>query len=296
MRYEHGLSQGAIAEALGVSVATVSRHLQQAMNHGIVEVRVVDSVNRNTDLEKELCRRGLMDAVVVVEQATEWETKRLLGRAVARWLAQRIGQGAVIGVSNGESVAAVAAAMQRVKANDLEVVTLIGGVGRAEEPTHTAQVCRTMAEALAGRSRILPLPAVVETGAVAATLRGTEAYRAVGALYETMSLAIVGIGALSADSSTVRDGLLTQEELGRISDGHAAGSICARFFDESGRPLASDLDERTLSIPLRTLARVPVRVAVARGDGKVAAIGAAIRGQLINVLATDATTALALLR
>ncbi|WP_367716755.1 sugar-binding transcriptional regulator [Nitratireductor sp. GISD-1A_MAKvit] len=297
MRYEQGLSQSEIAEKLGVSVATVSRHLQIAMDHGIVEIRVAENLHRDTSLEKELSQAfHLRDAVVVINKYGASETSRVLGSACARFLSQNMHRGDIIGVSNGETVASVAAEMRRAKSRDHQVVTLIGGVGKAEEPTHTAQICRAFADAIDAKARILPLPAVVESSDIALTLRSTDAFQDINSLYSSMSMALVGIGSLHAASSSVRDGLFTRQQFADIEKQGGVGTICARFYDGEGRALKSGLEERTLSIFLDQFVQIPMRVGVAYGESKVAAIDAAVRGKLVNVVATDETTARALLR
>ena len=76
----------------------------------------------------------------------------------------------------------------------------------------------------------------------------------------------------------------------------AKGSICARFYDGDGAMLHSEQDACTLSIDLDKLALAPTKFGVAFGPDKVTAIFAAIRGRLLNHLASDSETADALIR
>lgn len=296
LRYESGLLQGEIAREVGLSEATVSRHLKEAMRLGFVEVRVASRAFRNVGLERRLTREfGLAAAVVVDAQTSSIEMSRVLGNAAARVLEDLLVSGSVVGVSNGDAVASVIGEARRSRSTNIDVVTLIGGVGRAEEPSHSGEICRSLAEKLGGRAWILPVPAVVDGAAVATTLRGTAAVQNVFALMERLSIAVVGIGAMTPNSSTFRHGLFTDAHLRDMVSRHAVGSICARFYDETGTPLPTELGARTMSMTLERLAQVPHRVAVAHGRDKVPAIRAAIRGGLINVLGTDGPTAEALL-
>lgn len=296
LRYERGMSQADIAEALGMSPATISRHLAEATELHLIEIRVVESVYRNRELERRLTARlGLEDAVVVFDQDSGGATHRILGSAAARSLAARLSEHSVIGVSNGETTAQIAAEMPRGSAPEVEIVTMIGGVGKAERPTHTANICRTIAQATGGRARSLPIPALLETEEMARLMRGTEAYGMIADLYERMDIALFGIGTLLPDSSTVRDGLFTQRQLESAVAEGAVGTICARFFDLDGHPVSADYEARTVSVTFEELRKVPVRFGVARGLEKLDAILASTRGGLVNVLATDTTTAEAVL-
>ena len=141
MRYERNLSQGDIAKALGVSAATVSRYLAQAVERGLIEVRVVESAYRDFRVERELqLAFGLEEVIVVQTQETEEATLRVLGSAAGRAIIAHIGEGTMVGVSNGTSMAAVTAEMPRIDAPSTNVVTLIGGVGQAESESHTTEI------------------------------------------------------------------------------------------------------------------------------------------------------------
>lgn len=296
LHYEDRRTQAEIAAELALSVATVSRHLREASRLGLVEIRVASSAYRDFTVEAELVRRaGLASACVVRSAGTSSATERVLGAAAARKLEELLVPGAVIGVSNGRTLAAVASEVRRARSADVDVVTLIGGIGRAESSSQTGEICRALAERLGGRAWILPVPAVVDSAEVASALRGSGAAAEVFALVGRVSVAVFGIGAMVAGSSTFRHGLFDDRHLAAMAARGAVGSICARFYDGDGLVLRSAMDACTLSIDLDRLAAVPVRLGVAFGAGKVAAIRAAVRGRLVNHLATDSETAAALL-
>lgn len=295
LHYEDRLSQAEIAARLALSVATVSRHLQRAAALGLVETRVASSAYRDFQRETELARRlGLVSACVVRSGGSPAATEHVLAAAAARKLEELAFPGAVIGVSNGRTLAALAREARRVRHADLDVVTLIGGIGRVESSSDTGEVCRTLADRLGGRAWILPVPAVVESGELAVALRGSGAAAEVFALVHRLSIAAFGIGAMVEGSSTFQHGLFGAGHLAAMAARGAAGSICARFYDGAGAMIHSGQDACTLSIDLDALAGVPTRFAVAFGPEKVGAILAAVRGRLVNHLATDGATADAL--
>ena len=296
LHYEDRLTQAEIAAQLSMSVATVSRHLRQASVLGLVEIRVASSAYRDFGVESELAHRlGLVSACVVRSAGSVAATERVLAAAAARKLDEFVSPRAVIGVSNGRTLAAVASEARRGRNTDIDVVTLIGGIGRAESSSQTGEICRTLADRLGGRAWILPVPAVVESPDVADALRGTGAAAEVLALIRRLTVAAFGIGAMVPGSSTFEHGLFGNAHLAAMAGRGAVGSICARFYDADGRTLHSGQDACTLSIDLDQLALVPARFGVAFGTDKVAAIHAAIRGGLISHLATDSDTAAALM-
>eukprot|EP01037_Dinobryon_pediforme_P024615 gene24615-26459_t len=135
MRYDQRLPQNEIARALALSESTVSRFLKAAMDLGFVEIQITPFGLRDFELERRLISRyGLDLAIVVQPRSSSVSTYEVLGRAVASALEERIGAGTVLGVSDGDTVAAVAAGIRRAKSSDVDVVSLIGGVGAPRGP------------------------------------------------------------------------------------------------------------------------------------------------------------------
>jgi DNA-binding transcriptional regulator LsrR (DeoR family) len=278
LHYEDRRSQGEIARDLGVSAATVSRHLRLARTLGLVETRVASSAYRDFGIEAALVSRlGLASACVVRNAGPGAATERVLAGAAARRL-DECSSRAVVGVSNRRTVAAVVAEARRGRSVEVDVVTLIGGIGRARSASQTGEICRTLAERLGGRAWILPSRRGRERRDRAA-LRASRAAAEVLALVDRLSVAVFGVGSMGPGSSTYQHGLFAEAHLGAMAARGAVGSICARFYDGDGAMLRSGQDACTLSIGLDRLARVPVRFAIACGPDKVDAIRAAIRGR-----------------
>ena len=66
MHYEMNYTQLEIASREGISKATVSRILKAAMDMGIIEVRIKDSILNDTSLEKELISAYPIKRAVIV--------------------------------------------------------------------------------------------------------------------------------------------------------------------------------------------------------------------------------------
>ena len=118
-------------------------------------------------------------------------------------------------------------------------------------------------------------------------------------IHSTLELArradfvVVGIGGMDPPSPTLPP--VTPEALVALRARGAVGEISAQFFDLNGQPCPSELDERLVGLKLTEMVHIPVRMAIAFGLEKVAAIAAALAGRLANVLVTDTDTAIALL-
>ena len=296
MRYEEKRSQQEIARRLGISSSTVSRALQQAMDLGFIEIRVVPRSIRRSEPEQRLEQKYGLDTAIVVDTGSDAAaTREVLGRAVADSMMTLLRPDAVIGVSDGQTTAAVARHVRRAGVSGIEVVPLIGGVGGAEMPTHPSEVARSLAGGLGATTRPLPVPAAVDSEEMASALLASSIVRTAFEVIDRCYIALVGVGAISPDAAIVRHGLLTADDMAAASALNAAGTICARFYDPAGRPIRSWIDGCMMALTLDRLKTVPWRIAVAIGDDKVTAIRAAMAGRLVNILGTDTETAAALL-
>jgi deoxyribonucleoside regulator len=233
--------------------------------------------------------------VVVEERPNPALAIDTLGKAFARVLEDMLKPGDVVGVSDGATTAAIAAAARRAPNTDVDVVSLVGGLGAPEQFSHSSEVCRRLAHGLGARAWQLPVPAIVDDDHAARLLHDTATIRSVFALMERMTIAVVGVGAISPEATIFREGFIDHGFLSEIRQRGAVGTICARFFGPGGRPVGTGFDDRTMSISLEGLKHAPTRIAVAVSPDKVEAIRAAIDGGLVNAVATDAATARALM-
>ncbi|MER2605043.1 MAG: sugar-binding domain-containing protein [Siculibacillus sp.] len=297
MRYDQRLPQNEIARVLDISESTVSRALKAAMDLGFVEIQISPTGLRDFALERRLTAAyGIDFAVVVQPRSGGVQTADVLGRAVARVIEDRAVGGAVIGVSDGDTVAAVAAAARRARSTDIDVVSLIGGVGAPQIPSHSSEVCRTLATGLGARAWQLPVPAIVDSEEAAEHLMQTSTVGAVFDLMGRATLALVGIGDISPRASVFRHGVIPSAKIETIAAAGAVGTICGWFYGADGRVISTEFDRRTLSVSPKALQAVPVRLGVAMHAAKAAAVKAALVGGWINGVGLDAETAEELLR
>jgi DNA-binding transcriptional regulator LsrR (DeoR family) len=104
-------------------------------------------------------------------------------------------------------------------------------------------------------------------------------------------VALVGIGAWNqAEPLPPKILAMDADTLAR-----SAGDVAGRLFDTDGEPVHYETEDRLLGIDRRQLLQVRRRIGIAVGIRKTAAIVAAARSGLINVLVTDVVTASALM-
>ena len=300
MYYDHGVHQPEIAQRLDLSQATISRLLKRAQRENIVRITISVPRNCYPELEEALERRyGLKEAIVAeCVSSDEEQVVRDIGAAAANYVETTLKPNEVIGISSwSETLLAMVDAMHPVSAHsNAQVVQILGGVGTPAAEVHATRLTERLASLIGGREMMLPAPGVVgSTASRQAFLEDPFVSEAV-ANFRNVSLALVGIGAISPSQLLEASGnTFSPEELAMLEESGAVGDICLRFFDAAGVPVTTPLDERVIGITFEELRRVRRCVGIAGGPRKLAAIESALQGRLVNVLITDRFTAEALI-
>ena len=284
--YELGETQNAIAERLGVTRPQVSRLLKRARAEGIVEIRIIDRSTAESPAADALRRSYGLDAVHLAPTIAGPDdlTRRMVGRLAAEVLRGALRTGATVGVGDGASIAATAAALEEtVTPVALTVVPLCGGywsTGPEREPY------RRIADALGAQARGLMAPGLVDDAATKRALVAHAGVRSIVELWDRLDVAVFGIGGPAWSASRVGEQAERQ-----LEEADAVGEVLVAPFDLDGRFVCPTLRERVIALDARRLARIPVAIGVASGESKVRPILGALRAGTVRQLVTDVATA-----
>ena len=284
--YELGETQSAIAEQLGVTRPQVSRLLKRARAEGVVEIRIVDRTAAESPAADALRRSYGLDAVHLAPTVAGPEdvTRRMVGRLAAEVLRGTLRNGAVVGIGDGASVAATAAALEETATPAaVTVIPLCGGywsTGTEREPY------RRVADAIDAPARGLMAPGLVDDAATQRALVAHAGVRAIVDLWDRLDVALYGIGGPTWTASLVGKKVDRQ-----LTASDAVGEVLVAPFDLDGRFVCDALRDRVIAFDARRLGRVPVSIGVASGEGKVRPILGALRAGVVRTLVTDVATA-----
>ena len=286
--YNDGLTQSEIGERLNMSRIKVSRLLESGRRSGIIQVRINSRYQGCLALERQIKERyGLLEAYVVPELPGQDPADRL-GQAAAQFLMQRLQKGDLLAVGWG---ATVSSTIQRLghlaNERNIGLVSLTGGVGTYVDGMRTANWGSSV--------HLVPAPLLVRDPEVARNLSSEPAIANLLDMALNASFQLVGIGELSVNSTVVRSGYISPDEVEPLRRKGAIGDILCQFFDDKGRVIDLPLHERVIGVKLEALTRAETVVAAAGGVNKVQAIHAALRGRFAGILITDETTATGLL-
>ena len=298
--HERGLRQSEIASTLHLSQSTVSRLLKRAEQEQIVRVTVSVPEGVYPELEQALVSQYDLEHAVVVDciDCEGEEIQRNLGAAAAFYLETTIEQRECIGLSSwSATLLAMVHAMHKIpRAIGARVVQILGGASESPAKTHAVYLASQLTSLVRGEVTYLTAPAIVGSQQARDILLQDAYVRGAIELFDQVTLALVGIGAIEPSPMLASSGnVFTPQEQAMLRESGAVGDILAHFYDRQGQPVHTSLDERVIGMSLEQLKRVKRSVGVAGGKRKHEAIRSALLGGLVNVLITDRFTAQALI-
>ena len=170
-------------------------------------------------------------------------------------------------------------------------VSLVGGMRRYAIAANPYEGAERLAQLFGGTAEHLLAPAIAGSPAIAkaffadpGTARALE--RAASA-----DLALLGIAATDDHTTLVDEDELTTDEISSLIESGAVGDTAARFFDANGTSVQHEIDSRIIGLTLTQIREIPLRVVVAGGISKTAALRGALQGGLAAVVVLDAQTA-----
>lgn len=295
--HEQGVRQPEIAERLNISQPRVSRLLKKAVAVGIVRTTVLTPRGVYAQLEEEIERRYAAREVVIADTG-EVEDEQILtpalGATAASYLETTLIGGERIGISSWSSVllAAVDSMRPRSGGGAIEVVQVLGGAGVVVAQAHATRLTGRLAHLTGAEAMYLPAPGLVESRATRDALLRDGTISSTVHRYPQLTVLLAGIGSLLPSPLLEASGNSVSEADQRaLRAVDAVGDVCMRFFDASGAPVSTDLDDRVVGIEAGILRAIPRRIGVAGGRRKQEAIRAALLGGWVNTLITDHMTA-----
>lgn len=293
--YEDGMTQGDIAQTMGISRATVNAYLADARERGIVNISIDPARLSSLTIAQQLKQHfGLQDCLVIPSDDSRPLIDRL-GNAGAQALQKLLKSGDTVGITWGRTTLAVAENLALPDLQDVTIVQATGGT--TTDFAYTPELCAArLAAAVNGRCVNITAPALVSSPHVRDILMAEPIVIDQFAALARTNKIIFGIASMRPNSTVHTSGFFESVSLQQYLSHNATGVIAGRFIDEHGAPVAGPLENRTIAIDLDMLRNVPMRIAVAGGFDKVPAILAALRGGYVSVLVTDAATGRGILK
>jgi deoxyribonucleoside regulator len=290
--YEQNRTQDDIGRQLHLTRWKIGRLLDEARKCGIVRIQIVHPQARQSALELELCARfGLQESVVVRTLADGSDQRSHVAKAAAGFLQAKGKKVRTLGVSWGNTMQDIAAALPMGWSDGVEVIQINGSISRSIKPTTAANVASSIAHSGQGHATLLPVPAIVEQVSTKDALDSEPFMREVLDKGRSADVLLFSLGALDAKSVLVQSGAVNATELERLQSAGACGDVLAHYITPEGVIADADLESRTMGLSLEDLRAAHCSVAVAAGLRKVDVVSGALTNGLCSVLITDEETA-----
>jgi DNA-binding transcriptional regulator LsrR (DeoR family) len=283
-----------IAEDLGISRFKVARLIDEAVEAGLVRFQIDETGEIDAQLSDRLRRKyALRNALILAGPDLPCSALfEPLGRAAASLLEEILTDGCVLGVAWGRTLAATAKAISRLP--KISVVQVAGGLTTLEFPQNSADLVSRLAAAGDGAAYPIFLPMWVEDPSLVKRLRAEPSVAQVLERYDRIDVLVSGIGSWNPPVSCLHDAFSKAWKRQVLAAGVRA-DLCATLIDDRGGVVPSPLDKVGLALNAKQIRRIPERVAIAGGLEKASAILAALKGNWITTLVTDAGVARRLL-
>lgn len=286
-------SQREIAETLKISVPTVSRILQEAIESGIVKVQITNIQNRVTQMEDALKDKYGLKGAIVVETPVDrddWHIKKLLGKKTSELFFDIVSPGCKVGVGAGGSIYEMIESFDGEKSvPGLQLIPLMGGWGLQNLQNETNKLVGSMASILRCTFQLLLAPAIASNEEAKRVFLSEPQISAISQMWDELDTAIFSIGPeieYSIFPSIVDHNGIVEE----IKGLGAVGDIVGRIIDGTGEEMDIDFNHRMIAIPFEKLLRIKDRVGIGGGSRKIRSVSAAIKKGIVNYLITDSET------
>ncbi len=298
MYYFQKKDQSAIADEIGVTRSMVSRMLTEARNRGIVEIKINRPIQYEPDLEEAIRSRFGIETVFVVSVRNSNHDKLLLelGKAAAEVLERYLTPESILGLAWGTTISAAVDAVKSTGKYPCKVVQLVGAMGAQNAEYDGHALVQRLANKLGGDPYFINAPYLCQSSEIAQSMIETKGIKETIELGKKTQIALLGIGTTEIKySSYFLAGLLPEKEIEKLLNLGVVGDVASNFYMLNGKTYTDDFMRRLITIQLHDLVKIPIRIGVAGGPGKVNAISGALLSNLLNVLVTDSITARSIL-
>lgn len=287
--YIEGYTQQEIGEYLSIPRLRVNRLLDKARKAGIIQFSVREGDSKRMIVERELITQfGLKDAFVVPSPINEQDINESVAQAAAMYIHERLNKSGYINMGYGDTSSRILNHLANICEFPVNVVSLTGGVNY--------YLPNTRSSIFNAKLYLTPAPLLMASEDIVKAMEQEPSVKQIRHMATLAQMSIVGIGGVDSNATLLTNGTLNHSDVLLLSMQGAVGDMLCHFIDKDGNVIQSSLERRLMSTPLEQLKEMSNSIGVAGGSTKSEAILAALKGNYLDVLITDETTATNVLR
>lgn len=287
--YIEGYTQQEIGEYLSIPRLRVNRLLDKARKAGIIQFSVREGDSKRMIVERELITQfGLKDAFVVPSPLNEQDINESVAQAAAMYIHERLEKTGYINMGYGDTSSRILNHLANICEFPVNVVSLTGGVNY--------YLPNTRSSIFNAKLYLTPAPLLMASEDIVKAMEQEPSVKQIRHMATLAQMSIVGIGGVDSNATLLTNGTLNHSDVLLLSMQGAVGDMLCHFIDKDGNVIQSSLERKLMSTPLEQLKEMNNSIGVAGGSTKSEAILAALKGNYLDVLITDETTATNVLR
>jgi DNA-binding transcriptional regulator LsrR (DeoR family) len=289
--YLENRSKVEIGSSYGISRFQVARLLTEALEKGIVEIRVnFPSRVSAADIRRIGKFLGIGEIVVADTNGDVIQARGILAKAAAVEISRQAPAGGTMGISWSRTLDVASRLVRELPKCD--VVQLAGALP-TEGDSNPLELIQRLGHVSGGLTWPLWAPLVVEDPTTAAGLRRQPEIAEALAKADSLDLAVVAIGAWKPGTSTIWDRADAEVRQAAVEAG-AVGECSGRLLNAKGVAVESGLDEQIIAVTIKQLQRTPKVIAVAQGEARLDGVLAVAKAGFVTTLIIDSPLAKAL--
>ncbi len=282
--YFEEMTQQSIADLLSITRIRVLKLLEKARQTGIIQFRLRKNPEFHVQFERQLINKyNLKDVFVVPAPTTLEKTNINLAKAASLYINDRLKEKDLINVGYGDTSSHLLNNLATMAEKPITCISLTGGV--------SYYLPDTRSNVFNANLHLIPAPLLASSLDMAQAIRNELSVNEIFRMANLANFTVVGIGGLHEKSTIFKTGTLNQNDMIYLKMKGAVGDILSHFLDKNGDLVQNHIEDRLIGISLDTLKTFKNVIGVAAGETKVEAIKAVLKGQYLNVLITDASTA-----
>lgn len=279
--YKADMTQQEIAQRLGMSRQQINRILDDCLKLGIVKISV-EQLDEFVELETALEQKYKLKSVRIARPDSFSGIHEALGVKAGEYLHDLIKSGDTIGFVPGRAISYLVDSIPPTGKQGLTVTQLIGSENSKEPFTGVDSIIHRFSLRLSAVPNSLYAPVMVSSPEMRNSIVNEPYFKTAYEKLKNCSIAVVGIGNSSGHRS-----YLESERLLENTPPDAVGEICTHYYNSRGKYVKMPFSDRVIAIAPEDYMKIPVRIGVAGGREKAAAIRGALTGGLLTVLVTD---------
>ena len=290
-----GMTQAEVAAKLGVNRIMITRLLSEARRRGEVIIRIESPIADLIELQNRLEDRfGLGRAIVAPCEDESDDPTTVIASAAGAYVSEMMRPNMTVGVGWGRTLHTMLPFVEGRSLEGVRVVSLLGGIAQARR-FNPAEFAWQFAEMFNAEGYLISAPAIVDSMNTKHALLEHCGLDQILQMAEACDVALLSCGGISSLTTSYRLGHVSEAERLSMIDAGAVGDVLYNFRDAKGMTVDHPVNDRSISLSMERLKRVPEKVLISGGPEKTEIMLATLNSVRPSVLITDENTAVRLL-